>query len=179
MPASTTKKTKTAVRKAPIKKPAESDVDAMIGKAVPSFDMPATVIGKVSRSGLKGKPFALYFYPKDDTPGCTAEACGFRDNLSAFKKLGVTVIGVSKDSLQRHEKFSKKYGLNFPLASDENSDVSERFGVYMKKSMYGLRYMGIERSTFLVDAEGIVRAVWRKVSVTGHVEEVRKAIKDL
>ena len=121
----------------------------------------------------------LYFYPKDDTSGCTAEACGFRDAVPAFGKLGLTVIGVSKDGIASHEKFGKKYGLTFPLASDENGKVCETFGTWVQKSMYGRSYMGIERSTFLVDGKGVVRAVWRKVSVPGHVDEVKKAVGKL
>jgi peroxiredoxin Q/BCP len=153
--------------------------DPLIGKPVPAFELPATIVGTVSRASLKGKPYVIYFYPKDDTSGCTAEACDFRDNIAAFKKLDIAVIGVSKDSLTKHEKFSKKYDLNFPLASDEEGRVCEAFGVWIEKSMYGRKYMGILRSTFLIDAKGIIRAVWRKVSVTGHVEEVAKAIREL
>jgi thioredoxin-dependent peroxiredoxin len=179
MPASAAKKAKPAARKAPAKKLTLAASDKMIGKLVPDFDLPATKTGNVSRTGLKGKPYVIYFYPKDDTSGCTAEACDFRDNIVSFKKFGITVIGVSKDSLQRHEKFSAKYDLNFPLASDEKTKMCEAFGVYVEKSMYGRKYMGIERSTFLVDGKGIIRAAWRKVSVTGHVAEVRQAIKVL
>ena len=164
---------------APKKKAATPTPDKLLGKAVPDFDLPATIVDQVSRASLKGKAYVIYFYPKDDTSGCTAEACDFRDNITAFKKLGITVIGVSKDSMKRHEKFAAKYDLKFPLASDEESDMCEKFGVYVEKSMYGRKYMGIERSTFLIDAKGIVRNAWRKVSVTGHVAEVTKAIKDL
>jgi peroxiredoxin Q/BCP len=174
MPA--TAKKKPVARKAPAKKTAAAAPDPMIGKPAPAFDLPATKTGRVSKASLKGKPFVLYFYPKDDTSGCTAEACDFRDNLPGFRKLGVAVIGVSKDSLQRHEKFGAKYGLNFPLASDEKDGLCEAFGVWVTKSMYGRSYKGIERSTFLIDAKGIVRAAWRKVSVTGHVAEVAKAL---
>ncbi len=151
----------------------------VVGVHVPLFAMPATVIGRAESAGLKGKPFVLYFYPKDDTPGCTTEACGFRDALPDFSKLGVAVIGVSKDSLASHEKFAKKFDLNFPLASDEDGSVCEAFGVWVEKSMYGKKYMGIERSTFLIDAKGVVRGAWRKVSVTGHVEEVGQAVREL
>lgn len=179
MPPVKTKKTRPSPRKSPAGKPAAGTTDNLVGKAVPDFSLPATVVGEVSRASLRGKPYVLYFYPKDDTSGCTAEACDFRDNIPSFKKLGIAVVGVSKDGLKRHEKFSEKYGLNFPLASDETSGMCERFGVWIEKSMYGRRYMGIERSTFLIDAKGIVRAVWRKVSVTGHVADVAKAIKAL
>jgi peroxiredoxin Q/BCP len=186
-------KAKTAVKKpktksrivAKPKKPAQSARKASakenvnVGSAAPAFTLPATVVGEVSVTHLKGKPFVLYFYPKDDTSGCTAEACGFRDAVPAFGKLGLTVIGVSKDNLASHEKFAKKYDLTFPLASDESGKACEAFGTWVEKSMYGRRYMGIERSTFLVDRNGVVRAVWRKVSVPGHVDEVKKAFKEL
>ena len=179
MPTARAKKTTTAPRKTPAKKATSTTPDSMIGKTVPNFDHPATMVDSVSRASLKNKPYVLYFYPKDDTSGCTAEACDFQENIGAFKKLGVTVIGISKDSLKSHEKFSKKYNLNFPLISDETCTMCEAFGVWIEKSMYGRKYMGIERSTFLIDAKGIVRNVWRKVSVTGHVAEVAQAIKEL
>jgi len=150
-----------------------------VGASAPDFAMAATMIGEASSKALKGKPYVLYFYPKDDTSGCTAEACGFRDSRPSFGKLKVTIIGVSKDSLASHEKFAKKYNLSFPVASDESGKVCASFGVWVQKSMYGRTYMGIERSTFLVDAKGIIRAIWRKVNVPGHVEEVRKALADL
>src|SRR5271170_7371295 len=108
-----------------------------VGAAAPDFSLPATRIGTASRASLKGKPFVLYFYPKDNTSGCTAEACDFRDNMAAFNKLSVTVIGISKDSLKSHENFAKKFGLEFPLASDEDGKVCNRFGVWIEKNMYG------------------------------------------
>ena len=150
-----------------------------VGARAPAFSLPATKIGKASSAGLKGKAYVLYFYPKDDTSGCTAEACAFRDALPDFSKLGITVIGVSKDSLESHEKFARKYQLTFPLASDPDGDVCGKFGVWKQKSMYGRTYMGIERSTFLIDGKGVIRAAWRKVSVPGHAEEVKKAIAEL
>ncbi|MDX2027513.1 MAG: peroxiredoxin [Alphaproteobacteria bacterium] len=150
-----------------------------IGAKAPAFSMPVTPGGAVSSASLKGKPYVLYFYPKDDTSGCTAEACGFRDALPAFGRLGTKVIGVSRDSIASHEKFIKKYKLTFPLASDESGKVCATFGAWVQKSMYGRAYMGIERSTFLIDGKGIVRAVWRKVSVPGHVDEVKKAVQNL
>ncbi len=175
MPAATSKKTKTKAAKK-----ATATVDKIVaGSTVPDFSLPATRIKRVGRAGLKGKPFVLYFYPKDNTSGCTVEACDFRDSMAAFNKLGVLVIGVSKDNLESHEKFAKKFGLNFPLASDENGKVCEKFGVWIKKSMYGRSYMGIERSTFLIDAKGKVRTVWRKVNVPGHIGEVTKAVAAL
>ena len=121
----------------------------------------------------------LYFYPKDDTSGCTAEACAFRDQLPDFSKLKTAVIGVSRDSAASHDKFKTKYQLPFPLASDEDGKVCEAYGVWAEKSMYGRKYMGIERSTFLIDGNGILRGVWRKVKVPGHVEAVLEAAKAL
>ncbi|MFY9286998.1 MAG: peroxiredoxin [Alphaproteobacteria bacterium] len=186
-PAKPIKKAKTVkvIKKAAQPKKATKSVSIVkskvlaIGSSVPDFDMRATIIGQVSRTSLKGKPFVLYFYPKDDTSGCTAEACEFRNNLSIFNKVNAAIIGVSKDSIESHEKFSRKYSLNFPLASDEGSDICERFGTWVQKSMYGRSYMGIERTTFLVDSKGIIRGLWRKVSVSGHVDEVKKALEGL
>ena len=150
-----------------------------IGSKAPSFTMPATLAGTVSSENLKGRPDVIYFYPKDDTSGCTAEACEFRNTLPQFGKLGVTVIGVSKDNMESHEKFSLKYNLTFPLASDHGSEFCEKFGTWVQKSMYGRTYMGIERSTFLIDANGVIKAIWRKVSVSGHIDDVRKAVENL
>jgi peroxiredoxin Q/BCP len=171
----------TAVKKSTVKTPKTvSDSNSLaLGMTAPSFSMPATLIGKVSNASLKGKSYILYFYPKDDTSGCTAEACGFRDALPNFSKLGVTVIGVSKDNLESHEKFAKKYDLSFPLASDEDVVVCQEFSVWKEKSMYGRKYMGVERSTFLIDAKGVIRGIWRKVSVPGHVDDVKKALSEL
>lgn len=150
-----------------------------VGDKAPAFSMKTDGGGKVSLSGLKGQNVVLYFYPKDDTSGCTAEACGFRDKLPAFKKLDATVIGVSRDSVESHDKFKKKHSLNFTLGSDETGKVTEDYGVWVEKSMYGKKYMGIERATYLIDGKGIIRGIWRKVKVPGHVEEVAKAIKQL
>ncbi|WP_374652480.1 thioredoxin-dependent thiol peroxidase [Dongia sp.] len=149
------------------------------GAKAPAFSMKTDGGGKVSLSELKGKNVILYFYPKDDTSGCTAEACGFRDRLPAFKKLDAVVIGVSRDSVESHDKFKKKHDINFTLGSDEAGKVTEAYGVWVEKNMYGRRYMGIERATFLIDRKGIIRNVWRKVKVAGHVEDVAKAIKQL
>ena len=121
----------------------------------------------------------LYFYPKDDTSGCTAEACAFRDQLPDFSKLKATVIGVSRDSTASHDEFKTKYKLPFPLAADEDGKVCEAYGVWAEKSMYGRKYMGIERATFLIDGKGTLRGVWRKVKVPGHVEAVLEAAKAL
>ncbi|HEX9448061.1 MAG TPA: thioredoxin-dependent thiol peroxidase [Dongiaceae bacterium] len=150
-----------------------------VGDKAPAFSMKTDGGGKVSLSGLKGKTVVLYFYPKDDTSGCTAEACGFRDDLSAFDKLDATVIGVSRDSLESHDKFKKKYDLNFQLGSDDTGTVTEDYGVWVEKSMYGKKYMGIERATYLIDGKGVIRNIWRKVKVPGHVAEVMKAISVL
>jgi peroxiredoxin Q/BCP len=147
------------------------------GDKAPDFTLPTDGNGKVSLSKLKGKKVILYFYPKDDTSGCTAEACGFRDNLPKFGKTDAAVIGISRDSVVSHDKFRKKYDLSFMLASDEDGKVCEAYGTWVEKSMYGRKYMGIERATFLIDAKGAVRNVWRKVKVPGHVDEVLAAAK--
>ncbi len=149
------------------------------GKPAPDFSMPTDGGGQVSLSGLKGKNVILYFYPKDDTPGCTKEACGFRDNLAAFEGAEAVVIGVSKDSVAKHDKFKAKYDLPFSLASDEDGKVCEAYGTWVEKSMYGKKYMGIDRATFLIDGKGVLRQEWRKVKVPGHVEAVLEAAKGL
>ena len=149
------------------------------GALAPEFSMPTNGGGSVSSAELKGKPFILYFYPKDDTPGCTKEACGFRDALPDFSSVDATVIGVSKDTVAKHDKFVAKYELTFPLASDEDGAVCEAFGTWVEKSMYGKKYMGIERATFLVDADGKIAKIWRKVKVPGHVDAVLEAVKAL
>ncbi|MFO0990245.1 MAG: thioredoxin-dependent thiol peroxidase [Alphaproteobacteria bacterium] len=150
-----------------------------IGKPAPKFDMPADGGGKVSLAALKGQRVVLYFYPKDDTPGCTTEACDFRDALPDFAKVKAAVIGVSRDSVASHDKFKKKHALPFALASDADGKASAAYGTWVEKSMYGRTYMGMERSTFLIDEKGIVRGIWRKIKVKGHVEEVLKAAKAL
>ena len=144
------------------------------GDSAPDFDLP-TDDGRVSLGKLKGKPVVLYFYPKDDTSGCTAEAQAFTGLAEDFAKAGVTVVGVSKDSAASHGKFRSKYGLNIVLGSAKDDDTVERYGAWVEKSMYGRKYMGIERSTFLVDAEGRIARVWRKVKVAGHAQEVAAA----
>jgi len=146
------------------------------GDRAPDFSMETDEGGKVSLKSLKGKTVVLYFYPKDDTPGCTKEACAFRDNLPDFSKVKAAVIGVSKDSVETHRKFKKKYGITFPLASDADGKVCKAYGVWKKKSLYGREFMGIERSTFLIDAKGVVRKIWRKVKVDGHAEDVLEAV---
>ena len=150
-----------------------------IGEAAPDFTMPTDGNGSVTLSALKGKPVVLYFYPKDDTSGCTAEACGFRDTFPDYGKTGVTVIGISKDSVKSHDRFKAKYQLPFTLASDSEGEVVEKYGVWVEKSLYGRKYMGIDRSTFLLDKDGVVRGVWHKVKVAGHVAEVLKAAQAL
>jgi peroxiredoxin Q/BCP len=149
------------------------------GKKAPDFAAATDGGGKVKLSELRGKPVVLYFYPKDDTSGCTKQACGFRDNLAAFNRAKAHVLGISRDSVASHDKFKKKYGLTFPLVSDEDGKVCEKYGTWVEKSMYGRKYMGIERATFLIDGTGTVRRVWHKVKVPGHVEEVLEAVKAL
>ncbi|MDE2319043.1 MAG: thioredoxin-dependent thiol peroxidase [Rhodospirillales bacterium] len=149
------------------------------GANAPDFSMPATGERVVSLNGLKGKPFVLYFYPRADTPGCTKEACAFQAGLPDFSGLGVTVIGVSKDKMKALEKFAEKYTLKFPLASDPEAEVINAYGAWQEKSMYGKKYMGIERSTVLVDAKGKVVKIWPKVKIEGHADEVLKAVRAL
>ena len=152
-----------------------------VGKKAPDFTLPVAGWNAktICLSELKGQPVVVYFYPKDDTPGCTAQACGFRDTFGELQTMGVVVIGVSKDSLTAHEKFIKKFDLNFPLASDVDGAVCEAYETWIEKSMYGKKYMGIDRATFLVDAEGKIAHIWRKVSVPGHIAEVAQAIHNL
>jgi len=149
------------------------------GDKAPDFTMPTDGGGEVSLKDLKGSPVVLYFYPKDDTSGCTKEAIGFNEALRDFEGLGAKIVGVSKDSVKKHDKFRDKYGLNFTLGSDEETGVCEAYGTWVEKSMYGRKYMGIERSTFLIDKDGTVRNVWRKVKVPGHVDAVLEAAKAL
>jgi thioredoxin-dependent peroxiredoxin len=149
------------------------------GDKAPDFTLPTDGTGNVMLSKLSGKKVVLYFYPKDDTSGCTAEACGFRDAFPDYGGTGAVVIGISKDSVASHDKFKKKHSLPFVLASDTGGDVCEKYGVWVEKSMYGRKYMGIERATFLIDGKGVVRGVWHKVRVPGHVAEVLKAARAL
>ena len=146
------------------------------GDKAPDFTLPTDGNGSVTLSKLKGKQVVLYFYPKDDTSGCTAEACSFRDSLPRFKKMDATVIGVSRDSIAAHDKFKKKYALPFTLAADTEGKVTEKYGVWVEKSMYGRKYMGIERATFLIDPKGTIKQVWHKVKVSGHADEVLAAV---
>ena len=149
------------------------------GKKAPDFTAPTDGGKKLKLSDLRGKPVVLYFYPKDDTPGSTTEACGFRDALPDFSKVKAQVIGVSKDSVARHDKFKQKYDLPFPLVSDEDGKICEKYGTWVEKSLYGRKYMGIDRATFLIDKTGTVARVWHKVKVSGHVAEVLEAVKAL
>jgi thioredoxin-dependent peroxiredoxin len=150
-----------------------------VGDKAPAFTLPTDGGGEISLDDFKGKPVVLYFYPKDDTSGCTAEACAFRDALPDFSKVKAEIIGISRDPVKKHDQFKEKYALNFPLASDEEGKTCEAYGTWVEKSMYGRKYMGIERSTFLIDGKGVIREVWRKVKVPGHAEEVLKAAKAL
>lgn len=150
-----------------------------IGDKAPNFKAESDTGETFSLSSLKGKPFVLYFYPKDDTSGCTAEACSFTENIKAFDKLGVTILGVSKDSLEKHAKFRKKYDLKFPLLSDADGTLCEAYETWIEKSMYGRKYMGIDRATFLIDANGKIQSLWRKVKVPGHIEAVLEAVKEV
>jgi peroxiredoxin Q/BCP len=149
------------------------------GMQAPDFTLPTDGGGSVTLSALKGQTVILYFYPKDDTTGCTAQACGFRDAEANFKGAKATVIGISKDSVASHDKFKKKYALPFALASDEAGHVCEDYGVWVEKSMYGRKYMGIERTTFLIDKSGVIQRVWNKVKVPGHVPEVLSAAEGI
>jgi peroxiredoxin Q/BCP len=145
------------------------------GKKAPAFRMKASGGREVSSAALKGRPYLLYFYPKADTPGCTRQACGMQEALPQLAKIGIEVIGVSPDPLPPIEKFAKKYGLAFPLASDEDHKVAEAYGVWVQKSMYGKTYMGMERTSFLVGADGKIARIWRKVKPEQHAAQVLEA----
>jgi peroxiredoxin Q/BCP len=148
------------------------------GSKAPDFDMP-TDTGSVSLKGLSGKTVVLYFYPKDDTPGCTNEAKDFSALKAEFDAAGAVVVGASKDTVAKHGKFRAKYGLTMPLGSDADGHVIEDYESWVEKSMYGKSYMGIDRSTFLIDGQGVIRKIWRKVKVPGHAAEVLAAVKAL
>lgn len=149
------------------------------GQKAPPFQLATDGDGKVSLASLKGKIAVVYFYPKDDTPGCTSEAIAFSALKEQFDKHGAVLVGVSKDSVQRHDNFKKKYDLKIQLASDEEGKMLADYGVWVKKMNYGREYMGIERSTFLIDAKGVIRKIWRKVKVKGHAEQVLEAVREL
>jgi len=149
------------------------------GDKAPDFNLPTNGGGTLSLKDLKGKTVVLYFYPKDMTPGCTTEAQDFRDHIKDFEQAGCIVVGASKDSVKRHDNFVEKQALPFQLVSDENGTLCEDFGVWVEKNMYGRKYMGIARATFIIDAKGVIRHVWPKVKVKGHVEDVLATLKRL
>ena len=150
-----------------------------IGDKAPDFTLPTDGNGSVALKAQRGKKVVVYFYPKDDTTGCTKEACGFRDAMPDFSKIAATIIGISRDSVRAHDKFKQKYALPFILASDESGEVCEKYGVWVEKSMYGRKYLGIERTTVLIDQKGVIRGIWPKVKIDGHIGEVLAAAKAL
>ena len=152
---------------------------AVIGKKIAAFKLPATSGKELGPADFKGRKLVLFFYPKDDTPGCTTEGQGFRDQFKAFQKAGAEIVGVSRDSIASHEKFKAKHEFPFELISDADEELCGMFSVMREKNMYGRKVMGVERSTFLVDDKGVLRQEWRKVKVPGHVEEVLEAVKAL
>jgi peroxiredoxin Q/BCP len=149
------------------------------GDAAPDFDLPTDGGGRIALKDLKAAPFVLYFYPKDDTSGCTSEAKAFSEMKAQFENVKTRVVGVSKDSAKSHDKFKAKHDLTIALASDETGAMVERYGVWVEKSMYGRKYMGIDRATFLVGPDGRIAQVWRKVKVPGHVDAVLTAARAL
>ena len=155
----------------------EPMAELKVGQKAPDFTLLDDAGEKVNLSDLKGKKVVLYFYPKDDTPGCTTEACNFRDGLSEIKKKGAVVLGVSADSVESHKKFKKKFELNFPLLADPEKKMIERYGVWKEKSMYGKKYMGIERTTFVIDEQGKIAHIFPKVKVSEHYDEVLETLK--
>ncbi|MBM3965106.1 MAG: thioredoxin-dependent thiol peroxidase [Planctomycetes bacterium] len=150
-----------------------------VGAKAPAFTLLTDQGTKAKLSDFKGSPVVLYFYPKDDTPGCTKEACAFRDASKELKKLGAVVVGVSPDSSESHAKFRDKYSLNFTLLADPDHAIAEAFGAWREKNMYGKKSMGVQRSTYLIDASGKVAKVWKKVSVDGHDAQVLEALREL
>jgi peroxiredoxin Q/BCP len=150
-----------------------------ISQTAPDFTLPVTGGGDITLSALKGAPVVLFFYPRDDTPGCTKESIGFSEHLAAFQDAGAKVFGISRDTMAKHDKFAAKHDLSVPLLSDEEGDVTEAYGVWVEKNMYGKKSMGIERATYLIDADGKIAQIWRKVKVPGHVEEVLEAVRAL
>jgi len=156
--------------------PATADAMPQEGERAPAFNLPSSEGKKVSLNSLKGKTVVLYFYPRDDTPGCTTEAQQFRDMAAAFKKAGAVILGVSPDSVDSHCKFIDKLDLNFALLADEDHEVAEKYGVWVEKNMYGKKHWGIQRATFLIDEQGKIAKVWPKVKPDGHADEVLQAI---
>ncbi len=151
--------------------------DALIGQKLPAFDLPTDGAGQATNADFAGRTLVLYLYPKDDTSGCTKESQEFSEHYEAFKAAGADVVGLSKDGVKSHDKFKAKYDFPFTLLADEETRLIDALGSWVEKSMYGRKYMGTDRSTFLVDADGIIQKVWRKVKVPGHVDEVLKAVK--
>jgi peroxiredoxin Q/BCP len=149
------------------------------GQKAPDFALPSSAGGEVALKGLRGQAVVLYFYPKDDTPGCTREACAFRDAQAKIKKTGAVVLGVSPDSVASHEKFKAKYKLNFPLLADADKSVAKKYGAFGEKVMYGKKVTGMIRSTFVIDGDGVVRKVFPRVRVDGHAEQVLEALAQL
>lgn len=149
------------------------------GDTIPKFNLKDQRGNVVSSEDIKGSWYVMYFYPKDDTPGCTQESCEFRDNLDDFKNLNVKVFGISRDSVKSHEKFANKFDLNFSILSDENSELCNAFGVIVEKNMYGKITQGIQRSTFIINPDGKITYIWEKVKVNGHVEEVKQKLAEL
>ncbi|MBP9049856.1 MAG: thioredoxin-dependent thiol peroxidase [Alphaproteobacteria bacterium] len=148
------------------------------GDAAPFFDLSCDTGAQCRLSDFAGKYLVVYFYPKDDTPGCTKESCSFNESLGDLQKINAQVVGISRDSVESHQKFKAKYNLSFPLLSDDSGEVCNAYGVWAEKSMYGKKYMGIERSTFLIDGTGKILRVWSNVKVDGHSEEILAAIKE-
>ena len=153
-------------------------MELKIGQKAPDFNVMNNKGENVKLSGFKGKKVVLYFYPKDDTPGCTTEACAFRDGIDQIKKRGAVVLGVSADSVDSHKKFIDKFDLNFPLLADTDKKIVEAYGTWKEKSMYGKKYMGIERTTFIIDEQGKISHIFPKVKVNEHYEEVLAALKE-
>ena len=149
------------------------------GQQAPNFDLPASTGGTISLKSLKGKNIVLFFYPKDDTPGCTIEACGFRDSYKAIEKMGAVILGISPDSVKSHDKFINKFQLPYPLLADEEKKMCQDYGVWVEKSMYGKKYMGVARTTFIIDAHGHIAKIFEKVKPEGHNQEVIAALKGL
>lgn len=153
--------------------------DLSVGDIAPDFTLPRDGGDTVTLSALRGGPVVLYFYPRDDTPGCTKEAIGFSEQLEAFTAAGATILGVSRDTVAKHDKFRDKHDLKVGLISDEDTTLCEAYGVWVEKNMYGKKSMGIERATYLIDSEGKIAQIWRKVKVPGHVDAVLAAVQDL
>ncbi len=153
--------------------------DSLIGQKLPDFDLPTDGGGNATNADFAGRALVLYLYPKDDTSGCTKESLGFAEHYDDFKAAGAEIVGLSKDGVKSHDKFKTKYGFPFTLLADEETVLIAALGAWVEKSMYGKKYMGTDRSTFIVDADGVVQKAWRKVKVPGHVDEVLEAVKTM